>query len=122
MTLGFKPEFVPLIMSGMKIHTIRSGQRWRVGQRIQFCTNTSQDELHSFRPDGIVTAVQAIRITEGPGPGTFEVDGRPLPGPELAELARRDGFASPALLLRFFTDHYELPFVGQLVHWTDVRY
>jgi len=122
MTLGFKPEFVSLIVNGTKIHTIRSGQRWRVGQSIQFCTNDLLGELRSFRPDGIVTAVQAIRIVAGPGPGVFEVDGRELPAPELAELARRDGFESPALLLRFFTDNYELPFVGQLVHWTDARY
>ncbi|MDO7877537.1 ASCH domain-containing protein [Hymenobacter sp. ASUV-10] len=122
MTLGFSPEFVPLIVNGTKIHTIRTGQRWSVGQAICFCTNEFQGELRSFRPDGVVTAVQAIRITAGPGPSVCEVDGRPLPDAELAELARRDGFESPAQLRQFFMDNYELPFVGQLVHWTTARY
>jgi hypothetical protein len=122
MTLGFKPEFVPLILNGTKIHTIRAGQRWAVGQAIHFCTSEPQGELRRFRPDGVVRAVQTIRITKEDGAGVFTIDGRPLPGPELAELARRDGFDSSALLLRFFTDSYELPFEGQLIHWTDLRY
>ena len=122
MTLGFNPEFIPLILNGTKIHTIRSSQRWAAGQPIHFRATGPAGELLEFRPAGVVTAVQAIRITAADGTATLTVDGRPLPGPELHELARRDGFGSPALLLRFFADTYELPFEGQLIHWTDVRY
>ncbi|GAA3987154.1 ASCH domain-containing protein [Hymenobacter antarcticus] len=31
MILEFKPEFVPLIISGTKVHTIRAGRRWVAG-------------------------------------------------------------------------------------------
>lgn len=122
MTLGFKPEFVSLIIDGTKIHTIRSGQRWNVGQPIQFCAIGPQGEQQQFRPAGHVTAVQAVRIRENSGAVHFEVDGRPLLRTELCEFARRDGFESPASLLQFLTNHYKLPFEGQLVHWTDMRY
>jgi hypothetical protein len=121
MTLDFRPEFVPLIVNGTKIHTIRSGQRWSVGQSIHFCT-TGPQGAHQFRPNGTVTAVQAVIITKKQNTGRFEVDGRPLLGAELSEFARRDGFESPVQLLRFFIENYTLPFAGQLVHWTDVRY
>ncbi len=33
MILGFKKQFVPYVLDGSKRHTIRAGDRWRVGMR-----------------------------------------------------------------------------------------
>ena len=122
MILGFKPDFVPLIISGYKVHTIRAGRRWVAGQPISFCTNLSPDNLAKFRPDGVAQTVQAIRAEEINGTYLVEIDGRQLPASELAEFVRRDGFESVEQLFHFLAGYDRLPFVGQLIHWTDLVY
>ena len=122
MILGFKPVFVPQIISGTKVHSIRAGSRWVTGQPISFCINLGPDNLARFQPDGVAQTVQTIRAAEIHGTYLVEVDGRQLPGPELAEFVRRDGFDSPDQLFHFLAGYHGLPFVGQLIHWTDLVY
>jgi hypothetical protein len=122
MILGFKPELVPLILASTKVHTIRAGNRWAAGQTIQFYTNVTEDYITEFRPDGVVTAVQTIRTEVTQSTAIVEIDGRQLLGQELTEFARRDGFESIDLLFYFLTTYHGLPFTGQLIHWTDLRY
>lgn len=122
MILGFKPDFVPLIIAGTKVHTIRAGSRWVAGQPISFCTNLVPDNLAKFRPDGIAQTVQAIWAAQINGTYLIQIDGRQLPNPKLAEFACRDGFDSPDQLFHFLAGYDELPFVGQLIHWTDLVY
>ena len=122
MILGFKPDFVPLIISGTKVHTIRAGRRWVAGQPISFCINLGPDNLAKFKPDGVAQTVQAIRAAVIDGICLVEIDGRRLPGPELVEFVRRDGFESADQLFHFLAGYDGLPFVGQLIHWTDLVY
>ena len=122
MILGFKPDFVPLIISGNKVHTIRAGSRWVAGQPISFCANLGPDNLPKFQPDGVALAVQAIRVEEIHGTYLVELDGRQLLSAELAEFVRRDGFESAEQLFHFLAGYHGLPFVGQLIHWTDLLY
>ncbi|WP_210520792.1 hypothetical protein [Hymenobacter terricola] len=122
MILGFTPDFVPLITSGTKVHTIRAGRRWVAGQPISFCTNRGPDNLAKFQPDGVAQTVQTSRAAEIHGTYLVEVDGRQLPSPELAEFVRRDGFKSVDHLFHFLTGYHGLPFVGQLINWTDLVY
>ena len=122
MMLGFQPEFVPQILAGRKVHTIRAGQRWAAGQPIHFYTSVGPNDRRKFRPDGVAQVVQVIRAAESHGTYLVEVDGRTLPGSELAEFARRDGFESPELLFHFLAGSHGLPFEGQLIHWTALRY
>ena len=122
MILGFKPDFVPQILAGTKVHTIRAGQRWAVGQTIYFYTNVGQDDMAKFQPDGVVQSVQTIRAKLLHGTTFVEVDGRQLLDSELAGFARRDGFESLDQLFHFLAGYHGLPFVGQLIHWTDLRY
>lgn len=119
MILGFKSDFVPLIEAGTKVHTIRSGSRWQVGQTIHFYTNVRQPGMRKFYPDNVVKSVQRVRLTAS---GQFEVDGRELAALERMALARRDGFSSPGGLRMWFELTHGLPFEGQLIHWTDLRY
>jgi hypothetical protein len=131
MILGFKDTFVQAVVAGTKPHTIRSGQRWKVGTPIQFYQNVRQRNMTKIRPDGVVMVVQQIRIARAPerflGPAkqpTIQVDGRELTPLECQELSRRDGFEDFAELLKFFIQTHGLhkPFEGQLVGWTDLRY
>ena len=122
MILGFKPDFVPQIISGTKVHTIRAGRRWVAGQTISFCINLGPDNLTKFQPDGVAKTVQDIRAVQINGIYLIEIDGRQLPEPELAEFVRRDGFESADQLFHFLAGYHGLPFVGQLIHWTDLVY
>lgn len=122
MILGFRPDFVSLIISGAKVHSIRAGHRWAAGQPISFCINIGPGNLVKFRPDGVAKAVQAIRAEDSNGTYVVEIDGRQLPGIELAEFVRRDGFESADELFQFLAGYHGLPFVGQLIHWTDLAY
>ncbi|MDB5268163.1 MAG: hypothetical protein JWP58_1203 [Hymenobacter sp.] len=122
MILGFKPDFVPQIIAGTKVHTIRAGSRWANGQVIHFYTVTGQDNMTKFQPDGVVKSVQVIRVEVINDTALVEIDGRELLGSELAEFIRRDGFESLDLLLYFLDSYNGLPFIGQLIHWTDLRY
>jgi hypothetical protein len=117
MVLGFNEEFMPAILAGTKLHTIRAGQRWQVGMVAQFCVHAGQPAQREFWAARPIVSIQAIELT------TTElcVDGRPLSPPELLALAQADGFASAADLLAFFADK-PLPFRGQLLHWTALRY
>ena len=115
--LGFNETFIPAIVAGTKIHTIRAGQRWQAGTVAQFCVHAGQPTQREFWPSQVVRLVQTIELSAT----ELRVDGRLLGEAELAALARADGFATAAELLAFFADK-PLPFVGQLLHWTGLRY
>lgn len=117
MILGFNENFVPAIVAGAKVHTIREGQRWRIGEMAHFCGRAGQPDQYEFWPPLPIVAIQAIELTTS----ELRIDGRLLPPHELLILARADGFSSAAELLAFFADK-PLPFRGQLLHWTELRY
>lgn len=48
MILGFNEAFIPAIVAGTKIHTIRAGQRWRAGDVAQFCAQAQQPGHYEF--------------------------------------------------------------------------
>jgi hypothetical protein len=129
MILSFKEIFVPAVVDGTKPHTIRAGQRWRVGLGIQFYKNARQKSMAKIRPDAVATVVQEIKVPRPlerylgpPRPPVCIVDGHELTPLECEELALRDGFEDFAALRKFIDDAHGLPFVGQLIHWTDLRY
>jgi hypothetical protein len=128
MILGFKNTFVPAIVAGTKLHTIRRGKNWREGMSIQFYQNARQKTMKKFREDGKALVVQVIKVSRPerylgpPREPVIIVDGRQLTPLECHELAHRDGFADLDELLRFICQLHSLPFEGQLIHWTDLRY
>lgn len=117
MVLGFNEDFIPAIVAGTKIHTIRAGQRWQAGTVAQFCVHAGQPAQREFWPPQVVQLVQTIELTTS----NMCVDGRLLSAAESLALAQADGFATMTELLAFFGDKL-LPFQGQLVHWTERRY
>lgn len=117
MILGFQEAFIPAILAGTKIHTIREGQRWRAGEVAHFCAHAHLPTQYEFGPPRPLVLVQAIELTAT----DVRVDGRLLPPPELLALAQADGFTTTAELFAFFAGK-PLPFRGQLLHWTTRRY
>ena len=132
MILSFKKDFVPAVVDGTKPHSIRAGQRWKVGQSIQFYQDARQKSMAKIRPDGVATSVQVVRVERESQtyrnhsgtiiwPGIF-IDGRELKPIECMTLALTDGFDNVAELVAFLDKAHTLPFTGQLIHWTDLRY
>jgi hypothetical protein len=117
MILGFNEAFIPAILNGTKVHTIRAGFRWQVGDTAQFYARAQQPDKYEFWAPRPILAIQAIELT----PNELRADGRLLAAPELLALARAAGFVTEAELLAFFADK-PMPFVGQLLHWTALRY
>lgn len=117
MNLPFSDALVAPIQAGTKVHTFRAGQRWQAGMLIHFYARARTPDMSLFFPVQPVVSVQAAKLTaEG-----MHVDGRRLEGAELELFAQRDGFATAVEFFAFFAGR-ELPIVGQLIHWTPVRY
>jgi hypothetical protein len=117
MILGFDETFVPVIVGGTKIHTIRAGQRWQAGEVAEFCVRAQQPDQREFWEPRPVISTQNIELTAT----EVRVDGRLLLPAELLALAQADGFPTTEALFAYFADK-PLPFRGQLVHWTPYRY
>lgn len=101
MTLGFKTQFVPLVVASIKPHTLRSGARWRVGMPIQFYENSRTRNMAKIRPDGQARVVQRAEIKRHDGQPSIFIDERCLTPLEAQQLARRDGFNDFAELIDF---------------------
>lgn len=125
MILGFNRRFVPAVADGRKPHTIRAGHRWKPGMTIQFYMDVRQLTMRKFRADAVVQVVQDFEL-ELLAPARRQwvphVDGRPLTPLEAQELAVRDGFGDYRELLDWFRKVHGLPFYGQLIGWTSIRY
>ena len=63
MILGFKNQFVPAILDGTKIHTIRKDphHRWKPGMTIQMATGVRTKKYKCFKK-AICVSVQEVRI------------------------------------------------------------
>lgn len=124
MILGFKPQFVSEIESGKKVHTIRRGFRWKAGNTIQFATGVRTKNYNQFK-SGVCDGVEEIRIMYVDGDLEVRVGGHTLAMVERLELAKKDGFDDYHEFVRWFYDATEKgkeDFLGQIVHWTKMRY
>jgi hypothetical protein len=128
MILGFQKQFVDAVANGKKPHSIRAGKRWREGMSIQFYTDVRQPTMRKIRPDGVAEDVLDCFIEDGRQDGMrmflprIYLAGRMLMADECQELARNNGFPDFARMLSWFRASHGLPFDGQLIHWTDLRY
>lgn len=122
MTLGFKDIFVPFVMDGTKPHTLRTGENWRMGMTIQFYRNVRTRNQAKIRPDGMARVVQKAEIKRHEEQPCIFIDGRCLTPLEAQELARKDGFQDFVELLEFIDQIHGLPWKGQLIGWTNLRY
>lgn len=122
MVLGFKTHFpdgsptnfVEAILSGRKIHSIRSGTRWRKGMSIHMATGVRTKSYHQF----CIKVVQRTNyIVIRPQKKDVWVSGIRLTNEEIELLAKNDGLTTAQFWAWFHSD-----FSGQIIHWTDYRY
>lgn len=151
MNMGFQDQFVPFVEDGSKTHTIRAGERWKVGMRADLYARPRQKGMRLiFRAP--VVRVQEIEIRVI-GPNTWHldlnrnlpdrvavyIDGQVLDEDERNLLAWRDGFRNdPALvkigilrgcfaqMVQFWAANNGLgrnltEWRGQIVHWDYER-
>lgn len=116
-----------------KLHTIRESLRIQPGQLLHMATGNRTKQYYQFNKNypGLLTCVstQGIVIYHeerevliskegGRAPGDKFWNFRELPGKELQQFIRNDGFDKEEDFWRFF-DH---DFTGQIIHWTTLRY
>lgn len=49
MNLGFQDQFIPMVEDGSKTHTIRGGQRWKVGMRADLFRESRRTKVYELR-------------------------------------------------------------------------
>ena len=135
MILGFKTQFIPKILDGTKIHTIRvdAHDRWKPGMKIQFATGVRTSYYNQFH-EAECASVQRItfarpaigfpsgKIIEPTKPNIY-VDGLWILRPTIRlTLAKNDGFDSEEELLTWFDTKAYLGKPLKLIHWTTLKY
>ncbi len=107
-----------------KVHDIRPGDRWAIGDTIHFATGARTSHYDCFAV-GEVTGVQSIWIESvSPKEATVSIDYQMVHHEKLAMIAFHDGLSAQDFY-RWFWHHYgrrDQSFRGQLIHWTDLRY
>ena len=118
----FEPRFADLVKSGKKKCTIR-----KKGKREVRVGDLMDARIWSGRPywsktvkliESPITKVEEIVILK-PGmlnPMVMIDDELIIPG-LVVGIAYRDGFDRIESFIRYFRDKYELPFVGNIIHW-----
>lgn len=121
-----KAEYKP------KIHTIRAGNRWRVGMMIDFFINTRTINMFRFAPKTPAKHVQNIKIRYIIDPGypdetmiEFYIDNKlfcigykEYVLKKIYDLAINDGFESAEDFLNYFNKE----FTGQIIFWAGDKY
>ena len=144
MVLGFKQKFADgtdthflekiLSISGLypyelfprpKIHTFRTGERWKPGMSIQMAYGVRTQHYAQFNKGisalGTCISTQKVSMTTFWGCIRCFIDGRELPYTEIGELAQNDGLTLEQFRNWFFPDgNYE--WSGQIIHWTGFKY
>lgn len=126
MNLGFKQQFVPKIIEGTKIHTIREdhSDRWGKGATIHFATGIRTKNYKCFKQSECVSTqqihIQWVRHESDRSMDIMnvEIDGRMLNWKEIKELAINDGFDNVEGFMEWFKENFN----GKLIHWTEKRY
>jgi hypothetical protein len=120
---NFKKQFVPMILSGEKGHTIRAkrARATRPGEMLHLYTGLRQKGAQLLMRT-VCTKVEEISIRGGfvgsitTRPLFIAIDGVMLSLDESERLARSDGFADLVDMCRFWQGR--TPFLGDIIHWS----
>lgn len=105
MNLGFKNQFVPYVEDGSKRHSIRGGQRWKVGMRADLFARPRQKGMRLLFRAWVVKVEDIVirealtgrllddgTMTQALSRTVVEIEGVQLTTDECDALAYRDGF------------------------------
>jgi len=99
---SFKPIFVPKILAGEKLSTIRSTKRCEVGDTMQLYTGLRTKKCRKLM-DALCIGVAPIMIRE---PDIWAIIGK-----------IEEGFKNAQDFLEFFRHEYGLPYRGWIHAW-----
>lgn len=129
MVIGFNKQFVPKILDGTKIHTIREDKtnRWCTGRVMHMATGVRTKNYNQFAIKTVVS-IQKIRIVFCTFCIHIEIDdvvfysdcaSNPVGDLSIiGNLSSLDGFDS----IDHFFKYFNKDFTGKIIHWTDKRY
>ncbi|SHF96843.1 hypothetical protein SAMN05444008_11534 [Cnuella takakiae] len=121
MVIGFKQQFVPYILSGIKIHTIRTDphNRWRQGMKMHMATGVRTRDYEQFNLE-VVRSIQKVEIRHYPkGKKIVAIDEDPIKTlVMLKQLVHNDGFLTTSDFFAWFNCNYK----GKILHWTPFQY
>lgn len=133
MILGFKKqfpdgqptEFKEQILEGIKIHSMRSGDRWRAGMPIQMAYGVRTKAYEQFNK-GIselskCISTQKIVMTINGGYMRVFIDDCFLSESLVELLIVQDGLNRNSFISWFFPNGIE-EWRGQIIHWTNFKY
>jgi hypothetical protein len=107
------------IKRGIKKHTLREDihDRWKPGMKIHFSTGAQTSKYNCFK-EGVCNGVQKVEIIDR---NIYIADRLiPLSKNQIEIFAFNDGFDSVSDFWAWF-DQYN-PFIGKIIHWTNLRY
>lgn len=109
---NFKEDFAPKIEAGEKISTIRKTARCKPGDLMQLYTGQRTKKCRKIGEKKCIAVVEICinRDTLWSFPKRRSED-KPLPIPN-RRLHEMEGFLNMEEMLKFFEDHYGLPFTG----------
>ncbi len=111
---NFQKRFAPMVEDGTKHQTIRAGEpRCKPGDTLQLYVGMRTKGCRKLR-DAICAMVRLIEMMPN---GTVKIDGRPIGGLAVEELAADDGFENGQAMLDWFTETHGLPVRGYIVNW-----
>lgn len=119
--LNFSPDFIPLVESGAKPHTVRAyrrdGRDPLPGDMLHLYGGWRTEAVRLLRREACEFAIDiAIQASAG-NVHHILLGGRPLAQNDIEMLARVDGFMDGAAFVEFFEKTYGLPFTGLLIGW-----
>lgn len=115
-----KPEFVQLIKSGVKKHTIRNDHknRWKKDMKIHFWKgNPRNNRLNPYQfAEGIVADAMPITINLHAAIPRITINGSIYADSvSLHDIAKNDGFKNINQMAQFFPEYFE----GKLIIWNQ---
>jgi hypothetical protein len=137
MIISFKPQFVPKILAGTKIHTLREDKtnRWQTGRKMHMYTGRYTATDRQFIKEAECVSVQYVEVNAKLKliyigrmehvviyrqrlDSTYFQRVRELTEAQALQFARNDGFDTLEDFWQWFTTTKTL----KLIHWTDKRY
>ena len=122
--LGYKKQFVPVLKSGLKRHSIRAQRRrpFKVGDTLMHYYGMRTKQCRKIRKDTVCVGAIFIEINAELGwvwtrEKSFYYSAGRFSPKELHDLAICDGFESVEDFFTFFRSTHGEKFIGQLIEW-----
>jgi len=118
--------FIDKVVDGTKPHSIRAGERFKVGDDLSFFTGMMSKRCRRLRPNTLCTAAVPLsiftnrRVVIGAGSRFYPPGGYAERHDQIRALAVLDGFSSTDSFFEFFLAQVpanDREFRGQLVEW-----